>query len=66
MSLPLPDEDLRAFACDEWNHEVAVQEALQGELILEVGYLELALRGHLSHHSVKILICPQQRSYVEE
>lgn len=66
MSLPLPDEDLRAFACDEWDHEIAVHEALQGQLILEVGDLELALRGHLSHHSVEILICPQQRSHVEE
>ena len=66
MSLPFSDEDLRALACDEWDHEIAVHEALQGQLILEVSDLELALRGHLSHHSVKILICPQQRSHVEE
>ena len=66
MTLPLPDEDFRAFACDEWNHEIVVHEALQGALILEVSDLELALRGHLSYHSVEILICPQERSHVEE
>ena len=66
MSLPLPDEDLRALACNERDHDIAVQEAFHGELILEVSDLELALRGHLSHHSVEILIRPQQRSHVEE
>lgn len=66
MKFPLPDKDLRALACDERDHEIAVHEALQGELILEVGDLELALSGHLSHHSVEILIRPQQRGHVEE
>ena len=65
VSLHFPDEYLRALAFHEWNHEIVV-ETLQGELILEVRHLKLALGGHLSHHSIEILIRPQQGSHVEE
>jgi hypothetical protein len=65
VSLHFPDENLRALTLHERNHEIVVQ-TLQGELILEVRHLKLALRGHLSHHSIEILIRPQQGSHVEE
>jgi len=65
VSLHFPDEYLRALTFHEWNHEIVV-ETLQGELILEVWHLKLALRGHLCHHSIEVLIRPQQGSHVEE
>jgi hypothetical protein len=65
VSLHFPDENLRALTFHEWNHQIVVQ-ALQRELILEVWHLKLALRGHLSHYSIEILIRPQQGSHVKE
>jgi hypothetical protein len=65
VSLHFPDQNLRALTFHEWNEEIIVQ-TLEGELILKIRHLKLALRGHLSHHPIEILIRPQQRGHVKE